>query len=72
MGIDLIDNFDSIIEEGPVSIAFARPEESDRVKCLFVIDFSKTDRSPSDAARIFKKICNILRAEFDVDLHDIK
>lgn len=72
MGIDLLDNFNSIIEEGPVGIAFARPEESDHVKCLFVIDFSKTDCSPSDAARIFKKICNILRSEFDVELPDIK
>jgi len=54
------------VKEGPVEIRFA--DSKGKQKVTFVIDFGKTDLSPTEASSIFKEIIAILKYKLDLKL----
>jgi len=54
------------IIDGPVEISFA--DSSGKQKVTLVVDFGETDLPPSEAAKIFKEIVQILRLGLNIEL----
>lgn len=65
--MNIFDNPYETIKEGPVEIRFEDSKEG-RIKVTYIVDFGKTDFSPSKAATAMKAMVAVLRSSLDVKL----
>ncbi len=67
--LDFLNNDYETIEDGPVEIQFEDSKKQEgRIKVAFIVDFGKTDFSPSQAATAMKAIVAVLRTSLNVEL----